>query len=101
MHGFGKFTFQDGKSYEGFYQNDKKHGYGIFHWLNAKRYEGWWVDGKQDGYGILIDKNKKTFGVWRDGQKIRVFTEDEAKKVLKEYDSAMNKVSQFAADRQL
>ena len=43
MHGFGVFTFSDGKTYEGFYFNDKKHGYGIFSWLNGKRYEGWWT----------------------------------------------------------
>jgi hypothetical protein len=46
MNGFGKFIFADGKSYEGFYLNDKKHGYGIFTWLNNKRYEGWWYNGK-------------------------------------------------------
>ena len=51
MHGFGHFTFSDGKTYEGFYSNDKKHGYGIFTWLNhqdntIKRYEGWWTEGK-------------------------------------------------------
>ncbi len=46
MHGFGKFRFADGKSYEGFYSNDKKAGYGVFCWLNGKRYEGWWTDGK-------------------------------------------------------
>jgi len=32
MHGFGRFTFPDGKQYEGFYENDKKHGFGVFHW---------------------------------------------------------------------
>lgn len=88
MHGFGKFTFSDGKSYEGFYSNDKKHGYGIFTWLNGKRYEGWWTDGKQDGYGILIDKQKRQFGIWKVGSKIKVFNEDEAKTVLKGYDKA-------------
>ncbi|CDW80566.1 UNKNOWN [Stylonychia lemnae] len=86
MHGFGKFTFSDGKTYEGFYMNDKKHGYGIFTWLNGMKYEGWWSDGKQDGYGILIDKTKKQFGLWKDGQKIKKFNEEEAKIVLRQHD---------------
>lgn len=46
MHGFGRFTFSDGKSYVGFYENDKKHGYGVFKWQNSKRYEGWWDSGQ-------------------------------------------------------
>jgi hypothetical protein len=49
MHGFGKFTFADGKTYEGYYSNDKKQGYGIFTWANTemmRRYEGWWTEGK-------------------------------------------------------
>ena len=46
MHGFGKFTFADGKYYEGSYFNDKKHGYGVFYWYEDKKYGGWWSDGK-------------------------------------------------------
>ena len=49
MHGFGNFTFADGKTYCGFYSNDKKHGYGIFTWTNTsvqRRFEGWWTEGK-------------------------------------------------------
>jgi hypothetical protein len=46
MHGYGMFTFADGKTYEGFYNNDKKHGFGIFSWLNNRSYEGWWTEGK-------------------------------------------------------
>ena len=38
--------------------------------------------------GILIEK-KKQFGLWKDGQKIKVFSEDEAKAVLKSYDQAI------------
>lgn len=46
MQGYGTFTFADGKSYEGYYEKDKKKGFGIFRWPNGKRYEGWWNDGK-------------------------------------------------------
>jgi hypothetical protein len=32
MHGKGKFTWPDGRSYIGEYCEDKKHGYGVFTW---------------------------------------------------------------------
>ncbi len=30
MHDNGKYTWADGRMYQGQYLNDKKHGYGIF-----------------------------------------------------------------------
>ena len=27
---------------EGEYENDRKHGYGIYTWNDGKQYEGWW-----------------------------------------------------------
>ena len=36
MHGRGKYTFKDGKEYDGEYQYDKKHGFGIFNWPDGK-----------------------------------------------------------------
>ena len=90
MHGFGTFIFADGKYYEWFYFNDKKHGFGIFHWANGKRYEGRWFEGKQHGYGILIDKSKKQHGEWKEGQRIKVFKEDEVKQVYANYEDLKN-----------
>lgn len=46
MCGFGYYTFADGKTYEGYYLNDKKHGYGIYTWTDGKCYSGWWLLGK-------------------------------------------------------
>lgn len=88
MHGYGSFTFPDGKSYEGYYYNDKKHGYGIFRWSNGKRYEGWWVDGKQHGYGILMNDKKKQYGYWKEGTRTQVFTENEVNTLMQEYQEA-------------
>ena len=40
MHGFGRFVWPDGKTYEGCYEDDQKHGKGIFNWPNGKQYDG-------------------------------------------------------------
>jgi hypothetical protein len=47
----GKYTWKDGRYYEGEYFNDKKHGYGIYKWVDGKIYEGGWFEGHQDGKG--------------------------------------------------
>jgi hypothetical protein len=52
MDGFGIYTWSDGRTYEGFYKEDKKHGYGIYKWSDSKSYSGWWYQGKQHGLGI-------------------------------------------------
>jgi hypothetical protein len=46
MHGFGIHFWQDGRSYIGYFANDKKHGYGTYFWVDSRRYEGWWFKGK-------------------------------------------------------
>ena len=33
MHGKGKYTWKDGRYYEGEYINDKKHGCGVYRWV--------------------------------------------------------------------
>ena len=45
MHGKGKFTWPDGKTYEGDYFNDKKTGSGTMIWPGGKKkYIGEWKD---------------------------------------------------------
>jgi len=46
MHGEGKFKWSDGRSYEGFYKDDKKDGYGVFIWPDGRKYSGEWKNGK-------------------------------------------------------
>ena len=35
--------------YEGEYLNDNKHGFGIYTWADGKQYIGEWYEGKQHG----------------------------------------------------
>jgi len=46
MHGKGKITWTDGRSYEGDYVDDKKHGFGTFTWSDGRKYIGMWEKGK-------------------------------------------------------
>ena len=62
MDAFGIYTWQDGRMYEGFYQ------------------EGWWSNGKQHGIGVFVSKEgRKKLGLWEDGKKLRWFSSEEAK----------------------
>ena len=49
MHGYGKYTWNDNRHYQGQYLNDKKHGYGIYQWPDGRVYKGYWNNGKQHG----------------------------------------------------
>lgn len=46
MHGYGVYTWKDGRKYEGEYKNDKKDGHGVYYWADGKKYDGMWNDGK-------------------------------------------------------
>ena len=45
MHGKGKYTWPDGRSYEGYYLLDVKEGHGKHIWPDGKTYEGQWSEG--------------------------------------------------------
>lgn len=77
MEGKGEFIWPDSKKYVGQYKSDKKWGYGIFIWPNGKRYEGGWFNGKQHGHGILTIKDRKKFGEWKMGKRLRWINENE------------------------
>lgn len=64
MHGNGKYTWKDGRMYEGEYENDRKHGYGVYTWNDGKQYEGHWKNGKQDGEGIYRKDGRDRRGFW-------------------------------------
>ena len=56
--------YPDGSKYYGthafnMFGEYRKHGFGVFTWKDGKRYEGYWDDGKQHGQGCFTDKNGK------------------------------------------
>ena len=69
MKGFGVFTWVDGRTYEGEYDNDKKHGHGVYKWQNGRIYDGFWANGVQDGVGKYTNsKGEIKFGKWQNGK---------------------------------
>lgn len=74
MHGYGEFTWKDGKKYAGYYTQDKKEGFGIYYWANPNRvYIGFWKGGKQDGVGKYINMNEVRYGIWTQGKRTKIF----------------------------
>ena len=70
MSGKGKFTFSDGKCYEGEYKNNLKDGFGTFKWVDGRKYTGLWKEGKQHGKGTLLKKGISREGIWENGKNI-------------------------------
>ena len=58
-HGKGTLTWPDGSRYEGEWRNDMAHGKGNLAWLDGERYEGEWRSDKKHGRGTYI---------WLDGR---------------------------------
>lgn len=83
MEGLGIYVWNDGRKYEGQYQDDKKHGFGIYVWADGRCYEGYWYKGKQHGLGtyLVMKENKVKYGLWEDGKRVEWFNEDQVKAI--------------------
>ena len=70
-NGTGKFTWNNGDSYEGEWLDDKIHGKGILISIKDQSvYKGDFRDGKRHGKGFLRYVNGQWYdGEWRDGKK--------------------------------
>ena len=84
MHGFGVFSWADGRQYEGQYVDDKKEGHGIFTWPDSRKYDGMWINGKQEGAGIYYNqKGEMKYGLWSSGKRDKWITKEEYDKYEK------------------
>lgn len=65
----------------GEYRYDKKHGFGTYTWADGRKYEGNWAYGKQHGKGkyILPDGGVKA-GIWEEGKRSRWVEDEETDK---------------------
>ena len=64
MHGRGIFRWNDGRTYEGDFVNDRKEGQGVLVWKDGRKYDGQWKNGKQDGFGFYTDEKGTQRGKW-------------------------------------
>ena len=72
MEGTGKYSWPDGKEYEGSYKDGVKEGQGEMRWPDGKAYIGGWVGGKQSGHGTLYSPEKEVLfeGEWKLGKPV-------------------------------
>ena len=84
MHGYGEFTWVEKKKYCGFYKYDKKDGFGLYYWPDNKFFIGFWKEGKQNGFGKYIKNNDVKYGLWRDGKKEKMYSNDEEEVFFKD-----------------
>lgn len=70
MHGEGNYVWQDGRSYKGRYEYNKKHGFGTYTYSDGSQYRGNWVHGMQHGEGCIIDaeSDEERRGIWQNGK---------------------------------
>ena len=50
-HGKGKYTWNDGSMYNGYWYENKINGTGIYTWPDGRRYEGEWKEHQRHGQG--------------------------------------------------
>ncbi len=65
----GIYTYPDGTTYDGDWQDGKRHGYGTWIRPDGTKYEGEWKDDKPHGDGVLTRPDgRKQIGEWIDGK---------------------------------
>ena len=69
MHGYGVYSWADGRKYTGDFVDDLKDGEGILEWPDGRKYTGSWSKNKQHGSGTYIKDGKSKNGIWVDGKR--------------------------------
>jgi hypothetical protein len=68
-NGKGKYTWPDGRIYNGDFKDDKREGRGVYTWPNGAVYDGMFKDGKRNGSGKYVDANGRIQnGRWKNDQ---------------------------------
>lgn len=93
--GYGMFTYENGDSFEGFFNEGYPDTYGIYYSNTGSAYVGYWKAGKQDGPGIFFSKEMKLYQcVFDNGEQVSAeemgFVNDERAESLLHIISEMN-----------
>ena len=71
FHGEGTYTWADGRTYTGSFVNSLLEGYGTFTWTDGSTYTGEWVNGQQHGSGTMYHVDSGTYtGDFVEGQRM-------------------------------
>lgn len=69
-NGNGKFFYNDGSIFEGFWEKGEKCGWGMnFDCLQRKVFEGFWNNGEKNGFGVEFYDQFRFEGQFRNGKK--------------------------------
>ncbi len=64
-HGFGTYTYSNGDTYEGEWNNNLRHGQGTYTYASSgAKYGGAWVNGRREGTGEVILSNYSYKGIF-------------------------------------
>ena len=66
----GKYTWANGKYFEGQYENGLRNGFGKMFTGDGDTYEGNWVNDKPTGEGVLVQAGVKVPVVWTNGKPV-------------------------------
>ena len=68
-NGFGKWVYENGDSYTGWWVNKQMNGIGFYQFTSGGFYVGEWSNGKKHGYGMYEwDKDSSYSGYWDNDQ---------------------------------
>ncbi|MCW5520014.1 hypothetical protein J1N09_09205 [Aureitalea sp. L0-47] len=68
-YGWGKWQYDDGNYYDGFWSNGLKNGYGLYSWKGIGQYIGNWENDGMNGYGAYLpDNDNDMVGQFRNGE---------------------------------
>ena len=74
----------------------KREGIGKYYWNDGRIYIGFWENGKQHGLGKYIDNEKKEiFGIWINGRRNRWLTNEQIQILKEENDEFLKEIEYF------
>ena len=74
----------------------KREGIGKYYWNDGRVYVGFWENGKQHGLGLYINNEKKeNWGIWINGRRNRWLDEEQFLALKEENDEFLKEIENF------
>lgn len=95
FNGKGFYKWPDGRTYQGYYEYDKKEGFGIYTWPDGKEYQGFWSNGVQEGVGQFKNtKGQIRVGTWQQGKRVAWLRDEEEQQAVEQIENQKAKMDQ-------